>query len=185
MLENDPSNHGGKAMKVLSIYTQGPNETLALGQRIAKWLRPGDTVNLIGELGAGKTVLVKGIAAGLGIDPATVTSPTFSLIHEYTGSMSLFHFDAYRLQRPEEWEDLGYEEYFRGNGISVVEWGDLVEAYLPTEYLEIEINRVTMSGDRREIQIRAVGHRFDPVLKELGRELEHADLGDRYSYGNR
>ncbi|NMB11749.1 MAG: tRNA (adenosine(37)-N6)-threonylcarbamoyltransferase complex ATPase subunit type 1 TsaE [Firmicutes bacterium] len=172
-------------MKALTVLTQGPSETLALGRRIARWLKPGDTVNLVGELGVGKTVLAKGIAAGLGIDPATVTSPTFSLIHEYTGSMPLFHFDAYRLQRLEEWEDLGYEEYFRGNGVSVVEWGDLVEVYLPTEYLEIEINRETVPGDKRAIQIKAVGCRFDPVVRELGRELEHAGLGDRYSYGNR
>jgi len=185
MLENDPSVHGGKAMKALTVLTQGPSETLALGRRIARWLKPGDTVNLVGELGVGKTVLAKGIAAGLGIDPATVTSPTFSLIHEYTGSMPLFHFDAYRLQRLEEWEDLGYEEYFRGNGVSVVEWGDLVEVYLPTEYLEIEISTAAIPGDKRRFELRAVGCRFDSVIRGLGKELDNAGLGDRYCYRDR
>ena len=172
-------------MKGLTVLTTGPSETMALGQLIAQLLKPGDTINLVGELGAGKTVLVKGVASGLGIDPTTVTSPTFALIHEYTGSIPLYHFDAYRLQRPEEWEDLGSEEYFRGSGISVVEWGNLVEAYLPPEYLEIEINRVEVPGDERRIQLRATGRRFDSVIGELGKELQHADLGDRYCGGNR
>jgi tRNA threonylcarbamoyladenosine biosynthesis protein TsaE len=183
MLENEPSNHGGKIMKAVMVCSEGPDETLALGEMLAKWLRPGDTVNLVGDLGVGKTVLVKGIATGLGIDPATVTSPTFALIHEYTGSVPLYHFDAYRLKRPEEWEDLGYEEYLRGQGISVVEWGDLVQVYLPPQHLEIEIKRVTET--KRQIWFRAVGQHFDLAIDELGRELSHAGLGDRYCYGNR
>lgn len=170
-------------MKAVMVCSKEPGETLALGQMLAGMLKSGDTVNLIGDLGVGKTVLVKGIAAGLGIDPSTVTSPTFALIHEYTGSVPLYHFDAYRLKRPEEWEDLGYEEYLRGQGISVVEWGDLVEIYLPPEHLEIEIERVAEM--KRQIWLRAIGHRFELVIDELRRELSHAGLGDRYCYGNR
>jgi tRNA threonylcarbamoyladenosine biosynthesis protein TsaE len=171
-------------MKSLIVSTSSPEETLALGRLLARWLRPGDTLNLTGDLGAGKTVLVKGIAAGLGIDPAGVTSPTFALIHEYTGDVPLYHFDAYRLRQPEEWENLGYEEYLRGSGISVVEWGDLVEPYLPAQHLEVQIERDTVHETGRSIEFKAFGQRFQQVVQELGKELQHAHFSYRYCCGN-
>ncbi|NLA59139.1 MAG: tRNA (adenosine(37)-N6)-threonylcarbamoyltransferase complex ATPase subunit type 1 TsaE [Firmicutes bacterium] len=172
-------------MKSLIVSTYSPEETLALGRMLARWLEPGDAINLVGDLGAGKTVLVKGIASGLGIDPALVTSPTFSLIHEYTGDVPVFHFDAYRLKHPEEWENLGYEEYLRGSGISVVEWGDLVEPYLPSEYLEVQIKREEAQRDGRIVEFRPMGQRFQRVIQELGKELQHADFSYRYCDNDR
>ncbi|HHV94296.1 MAG TPA: tRNA (adenosine(37)-N6)-threonylcarbamoyltransferase complex ATPase subunit type 1 TsaE [Firmicutes bacterium] len=172
-------------MKALIVSTSSPEETMDLGRRLARWLSPGDTVNLVGDLGAGKTVFVKGMAAGLGIDPARVTSPTFALIHEYTGDVPLFHFDTYRLKHPEEWENLGYEEYLRGSGISVVEWGDLVEPYLPSEYLQVKIERDGTQENKRTVEFRPIGRRFQDVIQELGKELQHADTGYRYRYDDR
>jgi len=172
-------------MKSLIVSTYSPEETLALGRMLARWLEPGDAINLVGDLGAGKTVLVKGIASGLGIDPALVTSPTFALIHEYTGDVPVFHFDAYRLKHPEEWENLGYEEYLRGSGISVVEWGDLVEPYLPSEYLEVQIKREEAQRDGRIVEFRPMGQRFQRVIQELGKELQHADFSYRYCDNDR
>ena len=109
---------------MLLIQSQNPEQTLAIGKAVGEVLRPGDFINLNGTLGAGKTLLVKGIAEGQGIDPEDVTSPTFALINEYHGRYSLYHFDIYRLDRPEELEDIGYEDYFFGTGICLVEWGD-------------------------------------------------------------
>ena len=172
-------------MKALIVSTNSPEETLVLGRMLARWLEPGDTINLVGDLGAGKTVLVKGIASGFGIDPASVTSPTFALIHEYTGDVPLFHFDAYRLKQPEEWENLGYEEYLRGSGISVVEWGGLVEPYLPSEYLEVQIEREEAQENGRTIEFRPIGRRFHQVIQELGKELQHAHFSYRYCDNDR
>lgn len=160
-------------MDVLTILSKGPEETHRLGQLLSKWLNPGDVVSIIGELGAGKTVLVKGIATGLGIDEGAVTSPTFSLINEYTGKVPLFHFDAYRIRRSEEWEDLGYEEYFRGRGISVVEWGNLVEDYLPRKYLQIKIEKEPAQAKHRKISLVDVGGGYGKLMAGL-EEVSHA-----------
>lgn len=161
-------------MDVLTILSKGPKETHQFGQMLSKWLKPGDVISIIGELGAGKTVLVKGIATGLDIDQTTVTSPTFSLINEYTAQVPLFHFDAYRIRRPEEWEDLGYEEYFRGRGISVVEWGNLVEDYLPRKYLEITIDKEPTGEKHRKISLMDVGDGYGELVAGLQEEVSHA-----------
>lgn len=186
ILEKKPGLSGGRIeMNSLTVRSKSPKETHSLGQMLSGWLEPGDVINLVGELGAGKTVLVKGIATGLDIDDTMVTSPTFSLINEYTARVPLYHFDAYRIERPEEWEDLGYEEYFRGNGISVVEWGNLVEDYLPPEYLRIVIEKQAMAEDHRGISLTAVGDRFGALIGRLQEEMEHAGLGDRYGHEHR
>src|SRR6185436_4058451 len=99
--------------------------TEAFGRRLASLLFPGAVIALIGPLGAGKTHLVKAIAEGLGVaNPAVVNSPTFVLIQEYDARLPIYHFDAYRLRAQTEFADLGPEEYFRGNGVSLVEWAD-------------------------------------------------------------
>ncbi|NLJ84817.1 MAG: tRNA (adenosine(37)-N6)-threonylcarbamoyltransferase complex ATPase subunit type 1 TsaE [Firmicutes bacterium] len=172
-------------MRSLTVWSNGPGETQALGCILSQWLSGGDVISLVGDLGAGKTIFVKGIAAGLGINDSVVTSPTFSLIHEYTGRVPLYHFDAYRLERQEEWEDLGYEEYFRGSGISVVEWGNLVADYFPKEYLQVELKRESVPDDRRQITFTPVGDRYRQLLRQLEKEVEHADFGDRYIHGHR
>jgi len=118
--------------------TVSPEETMQLGQRLARLLGPGDVVCLTGELGAGKTHFAKGIARGLCVREV-VTSPTFTLIKEYEGRMPFYHMDVYRLEGPEELADLGYDEYFYGEGVTLIEWADRVADVLPDERLDIEL----------------------------------------------
>jgi tRNA threonylcarbamoyladenosine biosynthesis protein TsaE len=111
--------------------TREPDETRAFGALLAENLAEGDFIALDGELASGKTCFVQGLAAGLGYQGA-VTSPTFTLLHLYEGGrLPLYHFDLYRLKTPDELESIGYEEYFYGNGVCVVEWSGLAREYLP------------------------------------------------------
>ena len=113
------------------IISASADETVALGRTVAATLRPGDVLALCGELGAGKTHFVKGLAAGLGAT-ASVTSPTFTLIHEYPGGrLPLFHFDFYRLDEEDEALKIGLDEYLDGDGACVIEWADKFPALLP------------------------------------------------------
>ncbi|PKM82821.1 MAG: tRNA (adenosine(37)-N6)-threonylcarbamoyltransferase complex ATPase subunit type 1 TsaE, partial [Firmicutes bacterium HGW-Firmicutes-13] len=121
---------------MLEIITKSPEETLKLGTILGTLLQKGDVIGLFGELGTGKTVFTRGIARGLKVEDY-VTSPTFTLINEYSGSLPLFHFDVYRLDDPEELLELGYEEYFYGEGITVIEWAEKIEDYLPPGYLAV------------------------------------------------
>ena len=123
--------------------------THALGAHLAGQVIPGDVIALIGELGAGKTQLVKGLAVGLGVaDPRRVTSPTFVLIHEYAGRMPIFHADAYRLHAGRELADVGIEEDYACGGLTVIEWADRVADVLPSRHLRIEIE-ITGEQSRR------------------------------------
>ncbi|SHF16786.1 tRNA threonylcarbamoyladenosine biosynthesis protein TsaE [Fodinibius roseus] len=123
------------------FVTHSPEETIAAGRRFAARLEAGDVVCLAGGLGAGKTHLVKGIAAGLAIDPDRVQSPTYTLIHEYEGEggLVLYHFDCYRMSSPQEAREIGAEEYFYGEGICVIEWPERIAALIPPEALWISI----------------------------------------------
>lgn len=126
------------------VVTTSVEETLNLGRDLADALHPGAVLALAGDLGSGKTHLVKGIAAGLGLDPATVRSPTFTLLHTYTGGrLPLYHFDAYRLHTPDEFYELGYEEYVYGSGITVIEWPERVAALLPQEAIWLRLQHVS------------------------------------------
>jgi len=123
--------------------------TQALGHLLGSLVQPGMVVALVGPLGAGKTYLVRAIAEGLSIaDSRSVCSPTFVLIQEYDARLPIYHFDTYRLRNPEEFFDLGVQEYFEGNGICLVEWGDRVEHFLPPDHLQITI-AVTGETSRR------------------------------------
>lgn len=125
---------------LLPAETTSPEETLVLGKRLAAYLQPGDIVALYGDLGAGKTHLVKGICAALGVPAASVTSPTFTLVNEYAGvRFPIYHFDAYRIERVEEFFELGYEEYFFGDGVCLLEWPERVEPLLPDETLRLRL----------------------------------------------
>jgi tRNA threonylcarbamoyladenosine biosynthesis protein TsaE len=113
---------------------------------LADVLPPGTVVALVGTLGAGKTRLVQAVAAALGVPRDEVTSPTFVLVNEYrTGRLPVYHFDAYRLRDEDEFEELGPEEYFDGDGLTFIEWADRVESCLPREHLRIEIE---LTGDQ-------------------------------------
>ena len=137
-------------------------ETEAFGRRLGAHLFRGAVVALIGQLGAGKTHLVRAIAEGLGIEDArVVSSPTFVLIQEYEARLPMAHFDAYRLRGDDEFADLGAHEYFEGTGVSLVEWADRVPRSLPRERLEI---RLTVTGETsRRIEVTAHGERYERI----------------------
>lgn len=135
------------------LITQSAEETRALARRLARQLRSGEVILLVGELGAGKTTFVQGLAEGLGLDPHQVSSPTFVLIQEYEreGALPLYHVDAYRVRDPRELLEVGLEEYFERHGITVIEWGDKVRELVPPEAIEIHFE--VLEGDRRRIRI--------------------------------
>lgn len=146
------------------IITRSPEETMELAERIARGLGPGDFIALNGELGAGKTVFVKGVAKGLGIaEPLYVNSPSFVVMKEYHGDLDLYHFDVYRLDPESFCDTLDYERYFYGDGVTVVEWADKIQDVLPEEYIEIGICH--KSPEEREFNIRAIGDRFEAIVK--------------------
>jgi tRNA threonylcarbamoyladenosine biosynthesis protein TsaE len=116
--------------KVPALLTYAPEDTAELGRKLGGLLLAGDLICLIGELGAGKTSFAQGVARGLGVE-GQVRSPSFTLIHEYYGRLPLYHLDLYRLNDPSELEDLGYEEYFYGDGVALVEWADRVRFFSP------------------------------------------------------
>jgi tRNA threonylcarbamoyladenosine biosynthesis protein TsaE len=133
--------------------TSSAQATEALGRALAGTLRPGDTILLFGELGSGKTCLVKGIAAGLGIDPTHVHSPTFIMVNRYDGGrLALHHVDLYRLEAGEDFTDLGLDELFAGDGVTAVEWSErLPPAALPVPRIEVRLAHA--GGDCREIRL--------------------------------
>jgi tRNA threonylcarbamoyladenosine biosynthesis protein TsaE len=137
------------------VISHSSEETRNLGERLAHILRPGDVITLSGDLGAGKTVFTKGLAEGMSISE-TVTSPTFTIIKEYEGRLALYHFDVYRLADPDELDELGVDEYFYSDGVSVVEWGDKVASLIPEEHLEIKIIRL-IDDDSRRIEVTPHG----------------------------
>jgi tRNA threonylcarbamoyladenosine biosynthesis protein TsaE len=137
--------------------------TQTLGRQLGQLLFPGAVVALVGQLGAGKTHLVRAIAEGLDIpDGRLVTSPTFVLIQEYPGRLPIYHFDAYRLAGAGPFADLGVSEYLEGEGVCLIEWADRVAAVLPEEYLRITL-RIT-GETAREATLEARGERYERVV---------------------
>lgn len=136
-------------LKALPTETISPDETKALGGKLAEAVSPGTVVALYGDLGTGKTQLVKGFCAALGVDERTVSSPTFTILNEYeTERFPVYHFDAYRIEHPDEFFELGYEEYFYGEGVCFIEWPARVEALLPDHTLRL---RLSHQGDSRRL----------------------------------
>ena len=150
-----PDKSGNYNKNVKTVHeqiTRSPEETRVLGKKIGRKLREGDVVALIGELGAGKTCLAQGLGWGLGVDPNLyLTSPSFTLIREYHGRLRVYHIDLYRLNSIEEVYELGFEEYFYGSGVTIVEWADRIETLLPPEHVRIEIGVV--SENERQIKL--------------------------------
>ena len=124
------------------VVTHSPEETLALGKRFARYLKPGAVVGLWGDLGVGKTVMIKGICEGLGVEIEDVTSPSFTVMNMYQGKVPVFHFDFYRVGNFEDVMEFGIEEYFYGEGISLIEWPERIEAYLPKDLIPIHLYRL-------------------------------------------
>ncbi|MDY5647454.1 MAG: tRNA (adenosine(37)-N6)-threonylcarbamoyltransferase complex ATPase subunit type 1 TsaE [Lachnospiraceae bacterium] len=136
----------------------GPEDTFALGQALGQMAAPGEIYTLDGDLGTGKTVLTQGLAAGLGITEH-VNSPTFTIVQEYEGGrLPLYHFDVYRIGDVEEMDEIGYEDYFYGNGVCLIEWADLIREILPLNCIRIRIEKDLKKGfDYRRITIRKEG----------------------------
>lgn len=153
------------------IETGSPLETQNLAKDLASLLSAGDIISLTGDLGAGKTCFTQGLAKGLGIKEH-ITSPTFNLIKEYQGRLPLYHFDIFRLERLEDMFDLGYEDYFYGCGVTVIEWGMRISSLLPDGYVEIELRRLE-EENRRRLIVRPHGKIWRKKIKEW---LEHADI---------
>jgi tRNA threonylcarbamoyladenosine biosynthesis protein TsaE len=145
----------------MRIISKSSQETLKIGRSISRLLSRGDIVCLFGQLGAGKTVLVKGIAAGLGISIAEVISPSFTIARQYEGRLNLAHLDLYRLDR-ESILELGYEDYLYGDSVALIEWADRLNGYLPREYLKIRLK--VISDKQRQIDITAVGERYKKFI---------------------
>ena len=129
------------------METFSPGETLALGRRLGTEAFPGEIICLDGDLGCGKTVFCKGFAEGLGIGD-DVVSPTFTIIREYEdGRLPLYHFDVYRIGDPDEMEELGYEDYFYGQGVTLIEWSELIRELIPETAVKIFIEKDPEKGD--------------------------------------
>jgi tRNA threonylcarbamoyladenosine biosynthesis protein TsaE len=122
----------------IELRTGTPEDTRAVGEALAEFLRPRDAVALTGELGAGKTTLVQGVARGLGVQEHVV-SPTFTLVREYRGRLDIAHVDVYRLDHLQDVVDLGLEEIGDGDALLLVEWGDAIDALLPEDHLTVEL----------------------------------------------
>ena len=138
----------------MKTETHTERETYEMGVRMGRESRAGQVYALIGDLGVGKTVLTKGLAFGLGVEEP-VSSPTFTIVQSYEeGRLPFYHFDVYRIGDAEEMDEIGYEDYIYGDGVSLIEWADLIEEILPEHYTEIRIEKDLEQGfDYRRISI--------------------------------
>lgn len=143
--------------QITIIESFSPEDTLELGVKMGKEACPGDVYTLVGDLGVGKTVLTQGIAQGLEIEES-ICSPTFTIVQVYEeGRMPFYHFDVYRIGDIEEMDEIGYEDYFYGEGLCMIEWANLIEEILPSRRKEITIEKDLEKGfDYRKITIKEV-----------------------------
>jgi len=150
-------------MEHIEFLSKSPEDTAQLAEKIAQLVTPGAVLTLEGDLGAGKTTFTKALAKGLGIS-RNVNSPTFTIIKEYReGRLPLYHMDVYRIEDGEE--DLGFDDYFEGDGVTVVEWAHLIEHQLPEQRLDISIKYI--EGNSRKIILKPYGQQYIDLCKEL------------------
>jgi tRNA threonylcarbamoyladenosine biosynthesis protein TsaE len=172
----------------IQVTTLSPEETRILGASLAPTLLPGDVISLSGDLGAGKTVFVHGVATALGIEDR-VTSPTFTLVHEYEGRYPLIHMDVYRLDSFQEVLDLGFEELLDPAAILMVEWGEAVIPLFPKSYLDVQITNPGPEESHRTFVFRPQAPDWLPKLDAMRDTAEallnaaspEAGTGDRFS----
>lgn len=156
----------------MDIAINNPEETESLAKIIGLVAVPGDNIILSGDLGAGKTTMTKGIALGLGIDQM-IKSPTYTIIREYQqGRLPLYHMDVYRIENGAD--DLGLDEYFEGDGLSVVEWGKLLGEFLPTDYLDITLTKDSEDMEKRVVSIQAFGTQAEKYLTRIQKKMEES-----------
>lgn len=142
-------------MQIFESYSY--EDTIGIAAEIANIFTGGEFVAMYGDLGAGKTAFVQGIAKALGITNH-VTSPTFTIVNEYEGRLPLYHFDVYRISDPDEMYEIGYEEYVDSNGVCIIEWAELIEDLFPQEYIKITILKDENKGfDYRKIIVEKRG----------------------------
>ena len=155
----------------LTLQSDSPEETLALGRALGRCVEAGLVIALSGPLGAGKTLFVRGVAEGLDtVDSRLISSPTFVLIQEYLGRLPIYHFDTYRLTGPDQFAALGPEEYFEGDGVCLVEWADRVAELLPADRLDV---RIRIEGQtRRSLSLQATGARSSQTMTRFKRTLQ-------------
>lgn len=152
-------------MKSVNILSKSTDQTIKVGERLAKHLHKGDILCLEGELGSGKTTLIKGVAKGLKIASEKVTSPTFVLMNAYEGRLPLYHFDLYRLEEIHEISSIGYEDFLYGHGVAVIEWAERLGNLAPKEYLRVELKH--QGENERLIKLSAVGKCYCPIVQQL------------------
>jgi tRNA threonylcarbamoyladenosine biosynthesis protein TsaE len=157
----------------LTLTSKRAEGTKEVGRILALCLKPGGVVALIGELGSGKTELVKGMAKGLGMDERMVTSPTYTLINEYEGSVSLFHFDFYRLSNIAQLEEIGADEYLWGDGICAVEWADMFPDALFGHAVYVRFKLLDQSTREIKILSEKPDHLNGEKLKKELAKLEY------------
>ena len=139
------------------IETTGPEDTQSLGEKIGQRAKKGQIFCLSGDLGVGKTVFTRGFAQGLLVEDKYITSPTFTIVNEYQGRLPFYHFDVYRISSLEEMDDTGYEEFFFGEGVSLVEWAELIEELIPKDAVWITIEKdLFIDDDYRKIIVRGM-----------------------------
>jgi len=148
----------------MEVISHNEKATMDFGAQLAKHLNPGDIVCLFGDLGSGKTTLVKGLAQGLKVSPRKVSSPTFVLMNVYEGKVPIYHFDLYRIDG-KELAGIGYEEFFYGAGISVVEWAERLGKETPKEYIDVKLTH--KNEHTRLITISAHGKELNTRLNKL------------------
>lgn len=153
----------GESLK--KIICTKEDETKEIGYKLGRLLKKGDVVCLTGDLGAGKTTLTKSMARGLEVEE-DVTSPTFTIINEYDGRLPVYHFDVYRIVDIDEMYDIGYEEYFYGNGVCIVEWASQIKELIPKEHLWMEI-KLGEEINSREFYIKGTSKHFESIIEEL------------------
>lgn len=159
---------------MLEFVSESLKDTETLALRLSIYLTPGSVICLSGDLGVGKTAFTQGLGKGLGITEY-ITSPTYTIINEYySGRIPLYHFDVYRLEDSDEMLELGCDEYFYGEGVTVIEWADNVVDRLPEQKLWITILSLDVS-DKRLIRLEAYGDKYEDILKELA---SHENISD-------
>lgn len=156
------------------VFSRSAEETFRLGALLGKGATGGEVIGLSGPLGAGKTEFVKGLAKGLDVTDAYVSSPTFILVHPHEGRLPLYHIDLYRLEKESEVEGIGLEEYLEGDGVAAVEWAERGLRFFPQERLMVSLDY--RGGDHRELRLTASGPRhiqwLDQVKKKFPPQME-------------
>jgi tRNA threonylcarbamoyladenosine biosynthesis protein TsaE len=155
------------------IVSPSPAYTELIGGELGDRLAPGDVLSLVGEMGAGKTVFVRGVARGLGCDE--VSSPSFLIVQEYGGKHPIYHCDFYRLRTERELDGIGWSEYLNGRGVVLIEWGNLIPEALPLEFLEVRIDPVEEADCERCLQFIPRGGRYQKLVEELSKRFASSE----------